>query len=313
MKRMLKFVLLPLLAIVAAGAVYVATHKPAQRPVTDLVIARTPERLARGEYLARNVSACLHCHTDREEGARNHPAKGPEGAGGHCFTPEMGFPGHVCAANITSSKTAGIGAWSDDEILRAIREGVSKDGRALFPIMPYSAYRSLPDEDAYAIVAYLRTLAPEESKTPPAKIDFPVSFFIERVPRPVTEPVAPVAPSDPLAYGKHMATIAGCSTCHGEDFSGGEEFPLRQGVVRASNITPGTDLVPEEADAFVRIFHAYANGELPPGVSASDHTVMPWNVYAGMREDDLRAIHAYLRSLPAVKKQVQTYGAAEGK
>ncbi len=313
MKRIVKIVLSVLLAVIVAGGAYVALHEPAQRPVSNLVIERTPERLARGEYLVRNVSVCLHCHTERAEGARNHPATGPEGAGGHCFTPEMGFPGNVCAPNITSSSTAGLGAWTDDEILRSIREGVSKNGRALFPIMPYTAFRSLSDEDAYSIVAYVRTLAPDETTKPPTKINFPVSFFIETVPQPLTEAVPPVSPSDPLAYGKHMTTIAACGVCHGEDMSGAEEFPTSEGVVRAANITPGTDLVPADADAFVRIFHAYANGELPPGVSAKDYTIMPWNVYAGMKDEDLRAIHAYLRSLPAVNKQVQTYGAAAAK
>jgi hypothetical protein len=74
--------------------------------------------------------------------------------------PEMGLPGRITSKNLTSDAKTGLGSWTDGEILRAIREGVSKDGHALFPLMPYPNYRTMSDEDAYAIVAYLRTLKP---------------------------------------------------------------------------------------------------------------------------------------------------------
>ncbi|MEZ5393427.1 MAG: hypothetical protein R2724_11265 [Bryobacterales bacterium] len=221
----------------------------------------------------------------------------------------MGFPGHVCAPNITPDAETGIGAWSDDEILRAVREGVDNHGETLFPMMPYSAYRRLPDEDAYSIVAYIRSIPAQRKAAPPNYVNCPVNMFIRMEPKPVTAVVKPVAQDDLVKYGEYMATIAGCKLCHLDDLAGGEEFPMPQGVVRSANLTPGAKgIVPDDAEDFIRIFRAYQSGELPQGVTDNDHTVMPWSLYSGMADDDLRAIHAYLRSLPPVDKQIQTYG-----
>jgi mono/diheme cytochrome c family protein len=311
-KRILTVILLLLLAAVAAGAGYIFLFTPAHRVTTNLKIEPTPERLARGEYLVNHVVMCFACHTKTDGTKRTLPKIAPEGAGGECFTEEMGFPGHVCAPNITSDRTAGIGAWTDDEVLRAVREGVNKDGETLFPMMPYGSYRHLPDEDAYAIIVYIRTLPPDPTPTDPAKVNFPVNMFIRMAPQPVESPVGEASHADLVAYGSHMATVAGCRLCHLDDLAGGEPFPTVQGVVRSSNLTPGAQgIVPEQFDDFLRIFRAYEGGNLPEGVTDRDYTVMPWASYAGMAEEDLRAIHAYLRSLPPVQKQIQTYGDAK--
>jgi hypothetical protein len=85
------------------------------------------------------------------------------GRGGRPFPPREGTPGGTppsIAANITSHPTAGIGAWTDQEIARAITQGVSRDGRALKPPMAFSFYAGLKDGDLAAIIAYLRTVPP---------------------------------------------------------------------------------------------------------------------------------------------------------
>ena len=101
-------------------------------------------------------------------GAPPNPAKLGAGV---CHTgPEVAdFPGKLCVPNITSHATAGIGEWTDGEILRAIREGIGRDGRALFPMMPYTEYRKMSDEDAHAVVAYLRTLPAIDQKVEPLR------------------------------------------------------------------------------------------------------------------------------------------------
>lgn len=312
MKRAFRLALLLLVAVVATAGLFVTLHAPARRPTGDLRVEVTPERLERGRYLFEHLAACVACHTERDVSTRNHSFIGPKAAGGECFTREMGFPGHVCAPNITPDADTGVGAWTDDELLRAIREGIGRDGRALFPIMPYGEYKNMPDEDAYAVIAYLRRLDPVRNQTPAAEIDFPVSFFIEFEPEPVEHPVPALSFASDFERGRYLAGIASCRGCHGEDLSGGEEFPLPSIVVRASNLTPGADgILPAAADDFVRLFHTYAEGSLPEGVSTDDLTAMPWPVFGGIIEEDLRAIHAYLRSLPAVAKQVQTYGPAQ--
>lgn len=312
MKRVLLIILLGLLFVVSLGLAYMATYRPAQRETTDLEIEATPERLERGEYLATAVLACLDCHTEHDATRRTHPKTGPVGAGGTCFTREMGLPGTVCAANITPDSETGVGDWTDDEILRAIREGVDREGNPLFPLMPFASYRNLPDEDAYAVVAYLRTLEPVRKERPETQIDFPVGFFVARSIEPLEEPVPPLTAADPVSRGKHLATVAACGDCHGEDLSGGREFPGPGGlVVRTSNITPHpTGVLPEDAEDFVRMFAAYRDGAVPEDAELNDFTVMPWSDYAGMTDEDLAAIHAYLRSVPPVERQIQTYSQA---
>ena len=70
-----------------------------------------------------------------------------------------GFPGLVFAPNITPDPETGAGNWTDDQLARAIREGVGHDGRALFPFMPYQDFRFYSDEDLASIIVYLRSSA----------------------------------------------------------------------------------------------------------------------------------------------------------
>ncbi len=308
MKKAVLIVAAALGITVALAAAFVALHEPAQRELTDLRIESTPERVERGRYLAHHVSGCMHCHTAHDDSKRSHPRTGPDGAGGACMGKEFGLPGELCIPNITPDQETGIGAWTDDEILRAIREGISRDGRALFPMMPYGVYREMSDGDAHSIVAYLRSMEPVRNPRPrPTKIDFPVSFLIELEPKPVSVQVAAPSRGDELAWGKYMATISGCRECH-LDGKGGEEFPTSAGVVRTANITTHeTGVLPPTADAFVRLFYSYQDGALPDGVSENDYTVMGWHDYAHMEESDLRAIHAYFLTVPPADNQVQTY------
>jgi len=90
------------------------------------------------------------------------------------------MPGMVVAANITPDRETGIGGWTDGEKIRAIREGVDRDGRVLFPMMPYGNYRLMSDEDVYAVVAYINSLPAVRNPLPATAIKFPVSLLIKR-------------------------------------------------------------------------------------------------------------------------------------
>ena len=118
----------------------------------------------RGRYLA-TIGHCLECHSPQEKGVFDY---GRLGAGGRVFNVQLvqGFPSGwtgTKAANITSHPTAGIGAWTDDEIKRAIAQGISRDGRKLQPPMGFSYYAKLSPSDLDALVAYLRTLKPQQN------------------------------------------------------------------------------------------------------------------------------------------------------
>jgi mono/diheme cytochrome c family protein len=114
----------------------------------------------RGAYLA-TIGHCMECHSARSRGVSAYT--NGLGGGGRTFPPRPGSPEGTpdsVAANITSHPTAGIGAWSDQEIGRAITHGVARDGRTLKPPMAYSFYAGLKQADLADIIAYLRTVPP---------------------------------------------------------------------------------------------------------------------------------------------------------
>ncbi len=115
-------------------------------PVEDIV--------ATGAYLAGPIGHCIECHSPLEPRGRDFSHIG---AGGQLFS---GPWGHSVAANITSDKGSGLGSWTDDEIERAIRTGVSRDGHALKPPMGYAYYARISPGDMAALIAYLRTIPP---------------------------------------------------------------------------------------------------------------------------------------------------------
>ena len=120
-----------------------------EQPYTEAMMA---DKLKKGFYLV-TIAHCMECHTPMEKGVRKFDTR--LGAGGFEFHGPWGVS---ASRNITSSKTKGIGTWTDDEIKRAITKGISKDGSKLKPPMGYEYYATLTPDDLDAIVAYLRTV-----------------------------------------------------------------------------------------------------------------------------------------------------------
>jgi hypothetical protein len=301
-----------LLTISAGTMFYLLLKDPKMRDLKNLRVESTPERVARGEYLANNLLGCVHCHTARNHEDYSLPAVGPAFAGGDCLDELAGFPGEMCMPNITSDRETGIGAWTDDEILRAMREGISRDGVALFPMMPFDAYRYLSDDDAYAVIAYLRTLPAVSRATPETVVRFPMSVVVKLLPTPLEEPVPPVSRQDEVAYGNHLATIASCKGCHTVDvdeLAGGKSFPLPSGPVTSPNITPDpTGVLPEDYEGFVRLFRQFSpENEASTVIDPGHLTVMPWRAFAGLKDEDLQALFAYLKTVKPVENAIQVY------
>jgi mono/diheme cytochrome c family protein len=119
-------------------------------------------QVARGRYLA-SIMDCGGCHTGGALLGKPDPGRVLAGS-------EVGFqiPGEgvVYPPNLTPDAEHGLGKWTDEEILRAVRGGQSRDGRRLAPIMPWPSYAALTDGDARALVAYLRSLAPVRFAAP---------------------------------------------------------------------------------------------------------------------------------------------------
>jgi hypothetical protein len=161
---------------------------PRARPLTNRTFERTPQRLERGRYIATALSGCIYCHSPHEWAAPGTPiVAGMEGAGE--VEPYADLPGKIVAPNLTPDPETGAGTWSDDQLARAIREGVGHDGRALFPLMPYGRFRDMSDEDLASVVVYLRSLRAVRHELPETEIIFPVKYLIRNAPEPLTSPV----------------------------------------------------------------------------------------------------------------------------
>lgn len=324
MKAIVKWVLIPVgaLSLLLAGGVgYLFAAFPKAGPLPDTKVAPTAELVKRGEYLAHHVTVCMDCHAVRDWSRYSGPPK-PEtlGHGGERFTREMGLPGDFRSRNITPG---GVGEWSDGELARAITTGVTREGRAMFPIMPYTNFRHLCERDVSAIIAYIRTLPASNVTHPDSELDFPVNLIVRTMPQPA-EPWACPAPGSP-DYGKYLATVAGCGDCHtkqdkgqivGERFAGGWRFPLPSGGhVTSKNITPHpeTGIGKWTKEQFVALFQSRARPDAAfPVKPGEPQTVMPWNMYGGMNPEDLGAIYDYLRTVPPVKNAVPGFEPPQG-
>jgi mono/diheme cytochrome c family protein len=317
MPKIVKLALLAVAAMLGGLGLFLLTFKPRTRPPATEVIERTPARLERGNYLVNHVLGCMDCHARRDFTRFGGPIVGPPGGGNGCFGPEYGLPGKICPTNITPDNDTGLGAWSDGEIMRAVREGVDREGKALF-MMPYLEYRSLSEEDVRAVVVSLRALPPVKSAQPDTTVDFPVSFFIKFGPKPLFAPVPEPDRSNQVAYGQYLAKVGVCQFCHtpidgrhlpvpGKEFAGGHEFKGPWGVVRSSNLSPHeAGMGARDDKAFVALFKAFAGPEADlPSVAPEANTVMPWLSRAQMTESDLAAIHAYLKTVPAQSQPVE--------
>jgi mono/diheme cytochrome c family protein len=138
--------------------VYRVNQKHDVFPGADKAFTRKDMRTKtqRGFYLA-TIAHCMECHTPAEKGEGLFTTQ--LGKGGREFKGPWGVSK---AANVTSSKTAGIGVWTDAEIKRAITQGISRDGRALKGPMGFASYAKMTNADLDAVVAWLRTLPPKD-------------------------------------------------------------------------------------------------------------------------------------------------------
>ncbi len=278
------------------------------RPLTDRKFEPSPQRLARGRYLANSVSGCMHCHSEHDWTVPGGPALESKLGAGEVF-PLDGLPGTVVASNLTPDPATGAGTWSDDQLARAIREGIGHDGRTLFPLMPYEHFRNMSDEDLASIVVYLRSLQPVQNSLSRTAIIFPVKYLIRDAPQPVTSPVPADNSSDPARRGAYLVQIAGCSDCHTQQkqgqpvpamaFAGGFELKGPFGTATSSNITPHPSGISYyDENMFIQAMRTGRVG------ARSLNSIMPWTVYRNMTDDDLKAVFAYLRTLKPVQHRV---------
>jgi len=301
------------LLVVLAWIFYIVNFLPNTGGAPDLKVKSTPQRLQRGEYLARNVANCIDCHSSRDESKFAAPLlEGTLGQGGAVYKTEFG---KVIAPNITPDA---IGNWTDGELFRAITTGVSKDGSPLFPIMPYLDYGRMDKEDVYDIIAYIRSLKPIHHIVEKTSLKFPANIIVHTLPRRPRFAQKPPE-DDTIRYGGYLVLAAGCQHCHtpkdkgqniaGREFSGGFPLPLPSGgVVLTANITPdtATGIGSWSKALFLQRFKASLDSGYSHPIRPGDvQTEMPWTFYAKMRSGDLEAIYDYLRTVRPVSNKVK--------
>lgn len=319
--KKLMYGLLALAVLAGAGFVWLAAKEPLAAPPAAVTVGITAERVARGRYLFENLADCDGCHSPRDWDKFPGPVIAGQRASGFEFPAELGLPGRIVSPNITSDPETGLGQWTDGEIIRVIREGVSRDGSALFSFMPYPHYARMSDEDVFALVAYMRTLPPVRRHMPRSALAFPVKYLVNDVPRPVTNPVPAPPREDRVRYGEYLAAMAQCVTCHtvlkngepvkGREFAGGEPFRFGSRLVRSPNITPDneTGIGAWSEERFVAKFKNYSEmtHANAPRMTQANFTVMPWLGLAQLDPDDLRALYAYLRTVKPIYHPVDVH------
>jgi len=265
--------------------------------------AQTEEMIARGAYLVNGPGACGNCHTKR--GPDLLPMTSMFLAGGEKF--DSPFYGLAHSKNLTSDKDTGIGTWTDAQVIRALREGITKEGNAVGEPMPLAYFNKISDEDATAIAAYLRTVTPIPNAVLESKYTVPLHS------QPAAKGTA-VLKTDKAAYGAYLVTVAHCLECHtprnaqGEtDYSaklgaGGRTFfPIPGKVVRSANITSDKETGLGNWTNF-EIKRAMTEGIGKDGRKLIPQ--MPYPYFKTMTNEDLDTIIAYVRTIPAITNKV---------
>lgn len=263
--------------------------------------ARAETPVERGRYLVESIAGCGNCHTPKGPGG---PLPGMALAGGWVVDDNKAF--RAVAPNITPDPATGIGRWTDQEMVRAIREGMRPDGSVIGPPMPIALYRGMADADVGAIVAYLRTVpaVSNVAERSTYRIPLPAAYG------PPVGAVAAPPREDSVRYGAYLAgPIGHCIECHTpmgpggrRDMSkvgaGGAEFSGPWGISVAANITSGRD----------HGLGAWTDAEIEravrQGVSRTGRALYPpmgFAYYAHISAADMTALIAYLRSIPAVE------------
>jgi mono/diheme cytochrome c family protein len=267
--------------------------------------------VARGTYLVNGPAACGNCHT------RKNPDLSPQNdmflAGGERFDTPV-FTAY--SRNLTPDKDSGIGTWTDEQIIRAMREGVTKEGEILGPPMPVPTYHNMSDDDAKAIVAYLRTINSVHNEVPESKYKIPL--------QPQVSAKGHNAPpkSDKVAYGGYLVNaIAHCFECHSTPDEHGEPdlaghlgaggFPLP--IWPEASTKPGTviyllNITPDQETGIGTWSDDQIKRAITEGIDKDGKQLfllMPFANFKTMTLEDLDAIVAYLHTIKPIRNKIE--------
>jgi mono/diheme cytochrome c family protein len=292
------------LVLVGVGVCALASCATIRAPVSGdgIQALDDPDVIERGRYLVFGPAHCAACHGD--PGLETDMRLGIEIplSGGRSF--DVGPLGIIVTPNITNDPVAGIGAMSDEALVRGLRYGVSRHDRPLLPFMPFA---DLADADLQAIISFLRTTTPVDEPAPESRLTWLGAFaaqFIIEPQQPTTRPPLRRPAERTAEYGRYLAiTVANCHGCHtqrsrltgafiGPAFAGGMKLTEPDGTFVTPNLTPVADSVVSNRteEEFIGVFRARGSAPTP--------SPMPWAAFGRMTDADLGAIYRYLKSLP---------------
>jgi hypothetical protein len=313
---MKRFVMAAVILSAAQGGCKKKQEDPAAAPVKPAMAsamavaddaatapAVDPKLVARGAYVA-NVAGCVLCHTALTP---TGPDMANAWGGGLEMTEKFGT---WKSPNISPDKASGIGGWTDEQIILAIREGVRPDGSRLYPIMPYLFYNAMSNDDAAALVAFMRTLSSVSRQVGRNDLKLP------QIPAPKAVGATPAA--DPVKQGEYLSTLMHCALCHtpmsdsgmpdmARANAGGFEFEMPPmfgtGTLYSANITsdPETGLGKWSDD---EIRGAIFRGLKKDGSPVMGPMQMYLAVWSTLTDADQTAVVAYVRSLAPIKNKV---------
>ncbi len=303
---------------------------PAPPATTAAAAPASPEAalIEKGKYLA-TAGDCISCHTrpGGDEFAGGLPLKTPFGT--------------IYTANITPDKDTGIGGWTEEQLARAMREGIADDGSHLYPAFPYTAYTKVTDEDVHAIFAYLKSLAPVKYNPPANEMPFPFGqrglmaiwnkLFLK-----AGRYVPDASQSAEWNRGAYLVEGLGhCGACHTpRNQLGGERASLaltggtyqdaivdsvhEQEIVKQDNMVKPWSAVNltssplglgawsvEEIAAYLKTGHTARAGAFGPMAEVVSNSTRY------LSDPDLRAMAVYLKSLPAADQGTEKAPSAD--
>lgn len=299
-KKILKWIgiglgVIVVLVLIAAGVMYFRGQARFNQTyavqVENVAIPSDAASLERGKHFVTLM--CSGCHG--------------ENLAGTDFFSDPGL-GIMHAKNLTSGQ-GGVGmAYTDADLVRALRHGVRPDGTSVF-VMPADDFYYLSDQDLGSIIAYLRTVPPVDQEWGPKQFTLMGNVLIgvgafdnfimaDQIDHTGPRPAAPTI-GVTKEYGDYLARLNGCRHCHGEQLSGGKVDDLTSNLI-GPNLTPGGELAAWGDADFIKTIRT--------GVTPSQHQLnkaMPWKEYANMSDDELKAVFLYLQSLPRLATTVQ--------
>jgi mono/diheme cytochrome c family protein len=284
-------ILLGVLVLAAGGAYTYGGHldtRTVTLPDASAWVPVAPPNetvVARGEHLATAIGKCVECH-------------GVD-LGGTKFIDDPAL-GRLPASNLTTGKGGVLRRYNDAALERVIRHGIKVDGTPAF-IMPAEDYQFFTDEDVMALIAYIRSRPAVDREQQPKNLHFLARALVTggviKYPYDIIDHTRKSPASlraEPTAdYGRYIANVGGCTGCHGPGLSGGKQPGAPPEFKPPANITPGGIGTWTEAD----FFRALREGIRPGGTPID--TQMPWRLTKKMTDDEIKAVYAFLKTVPA--------------